>query len=340
MAFVAVAALISSNKNIIRGANAASFLFILKRHQRSLSSLPGERSINQRISPPIFSSPRTVVPAAPCRTILVPPRVSASLLPSAITFREMSSSTGKEGDTAMMRSKKQELRKEVRARLNALTVDEIQTQSAQVWQRLVLLPEYQAATSVGIFLSMPQGEICTDPALRACVQDNKSIYVPQVGQNFEIADMELVQVIYDKPTMTTTSTTISGNNKDDDELEKSSSLQLFHHTWPRNKWGIPEPPADLLPLLQAAKPGDLDLLIVPGLAFDRNGNRLGQGKGYYDRFIERMKKTASSSSLFKPLPLVAVALDCQLVDSVPVQDYDQTMDRILLPSEEIIIAKS
>lgn len=322
---------LSSKKTIQRD----SFIWIPKRHRSLFTSriitsspvvvviVPSFPTRSLRISPSIFLS---TVPS--CPKIIGPPRGGS---PSRI-LRIMSSTANDNDDTgsSLIRSKKQELRKQVRSRLNALNKDEIVTQSEKVWNRLFLLPEYQAAKSVGIFLSMPSGEICTDLALQACVDANKDIYVPQVGQNFENADMELVKVLYDKTTSTTTATTTPDNK-----------ILLFHHSWPRNKWGIPEPPADMP--IQAAKPGDIDLLIVPGLAFDRNGNRLGQGKGYYDRFIARMTMTTSSSSSTsvsqrRHLPLVAVALDCQMVESVPVQAYDQTMDRILLPFEEINIS--
>ena len=84
---------------------------------------------------------------------------------------------------------------------------------------------------------------------------------------------------------------------------------------------------------QVAKPGDIDVLVVPGLGFDRQGNRIGQGKGYYDRFITRILKDSS-----KP-KLIAVTLDCQVVDSIPVSPLDRVMDKIVLPSEIIEITK-
>ena len=103
---------------------------------------------------------------------------------------------------------------------------------------------------------------------------------------------------------------------------------MFHKTWPKNKWGIPEPPPDMT--VVAAKPGDIDLLIVPGLGFDRSRNRLGQGKGYYDRFIARMTRSGHK------LPLVAVGLTPQLVDGcIPVATYDIQMDMVVIPDEVI-----
>jgi 5-formyltetrahydrofolate cyclo-ligase len=206
-----------------------------------------------------------------------------------------------------IRQKKQALRKEIRARVKLLTKEDIQEQSLKVWERLFALPQYQSAKSVGLFLSMPNGEIKTDPVLHHAIQNGKSVYVPQVGQNFEKCDMELLKVVIEDP----------------------SSEEIFHKHWPRNKWGIPEPPSDMP--VENAKPGDIDLLVMPGLGFDRKGNRLGQGKGYYDRFIARM--TAYNT----PLPLIAVALTPLLVDGdIPVNEYDRQMDMILMPDETII----
>ena len=220
-------------------------------------------------------------------------------------------------DMAELIKRKKALRKTIRARLKDLDKDTIQKESQKVWERLFALPQYQAAQSVGLFLSMPKGEIDTDPALRHAMEHNKKIYVPEVGKDFELADMELVQVIMDED-----------NNKINDRQV------LFHENWPRNKWGIPEPPPSM-PIV-TAKPGDIDVLVVPGLAFDRQGDRLGQGKGYYDRFIERMCSDKNENPPF----LVAVGLQAQVVDeNIPVATYDRRMDMVLLPDETIIVTK-
>ena len=70
--------------------------------------------------------------------------------------------------------------------------------------------------------------------------------------------------------------------------------------------------------------GKVDMVIVPGVAFDKRKNRLGRGKGYYDRFFR------------KQLPVkIGVGFDCQLVPRVPILKHDIPMDKIVTASHTI-----
>lgn len=216
------------------------------------------------------------------------------------------SSTGKNDED--VREQKQAMRKEIRAAIKTLDADDIQSQSSKVWKRVIDLPEYKNAKSIGLFLSMPTGELNTDELIANAIRNNKDMYVPRVGKNFERCDMELVKVILS-------------------EQDKSKS-KLFHKEWPKNKWKIPEPPEDMPTVI--ANPGDIDILIVPGLGFDRRRNRIGQGKGYYDRFIARMINDET------PMPLIAVGLTPQLIEVyIPMAEYDRRMDMVITPDEVI-----
>lgn len=66
--------------------------------------------------------------------------------------------------------------------------------------------------------------------------------------------------------------------------------------------------------------GDLDLVITPGLAFDKKGNRLGRGKGYYDCFLKR---------LFPQTASVGLAFDFQILPSIPATSQDIAVDKII-----------
>ena len=73
---------------------------------------------------------------------------------------------------------------------------------------------------------------------------------------------------------------------------------------------------------EAVDPACLQMIVVPGVAFDLHGNRMGRGKGFYDRLL------ATTPRAFK----LGVALDCQIVDDIPVEPHDKPMDAILTPS--------
>lgn len=65
--------------------------------------------------------------------------------------------------------------------------------------------------------------------------------------------------------------------------------------------------------------GDYDLIIIPGMAFDKKGNRLGRGKGFYDRFLVLHPHT----------PLMGLCYDFQYIDEIPTEDHDQRMTEII-----------
>ena len=83
-------------------------------------------------------------------------------------------------------------------------------------------------------------------------------------------------------------------------------------------YGIQEPSPESRIIMT---PDMFDLVIVPGVAFDKKGRRIGQGKGYYDRFLEL-------TSAFR----LALAFDCQLLENVPSELHDIPMDAILSES--------
>lgn len=78
------------------------------------------------------------------------------------------------------------------------------------------------------------------------------------------------------------------------------------------------------PLGPPMDPESVDVVVVPGLAFDRTGRRLGHGKAYYDRLLPRMRATR-----------IGVAFDEQIVEAVPADDHDQPMDMIVTPTQLI-----
>ena len=81
----------------------------------------------------------------------------------------------------------------------------------------------------------------------------------------------------------------------------------------RHRLGFDEPDESA----SVVDPTDLDILLVPGLLFDRSGGRLGRGKGYYDRFLRSLPRSTAR---------IGVTTDASIVEGVPTDDHDERVD--------------
>ena len=93
------------------------------------------------------------------------------------------------------------------------------------------------------------------------------------------------------------------------------------------RFGIPEPPASAAEVAL----DEIDLLIVPGLAFDADGRRLGFGGGYYDELLGARAEGDAGTTARAPV-VVGLAYDFQVVDACPAEAHDQTIDCVVTPS--------
>ncbi|KAF5402236.1 hypothetical protein PHET_03884 [Paragonimus heterotremus] len=170
--------------------------------------------------------------------------------------------------------------------------------------------EYQKCRSIAVYLSLPN-EPDTLPVVRDSLSTGRKVFVPQVLSE----DLRFVN-------------NLQGNNSGM-TMQRLHSLEQLSQ-WPLNKWNIRSPP---LPTKwdqvvdQAVEDGGVDLVIVPGLAFTRNGKRLGRGGGYYDRYLNWCRARSSTSELNWPM-LVALAFEEQLMEELPTQPHDVQVDRV------------
>jgi 5-formyltetrahydrofolate cyclo-ligase len=142
------------------------------------------------------------------------------------------------------------------------------------------MPEYKAARRISVYLSMPAGEISTAGLVRDALSHGKTVFIPytynliapQDGQPRSIMDMVELHSMHD-----------------------FESLQP-------DKWNIPTPSEDSIPnransfgskgvtqgdITTWSEDAGLDLIVMPGMAFDSSFGRLGHGKGFYDYFLRR-----------------------------------------------------
>ncbi|WMT42113.1 5-formyltetrahydrofolate cyclo-ligase [Paenibacillus sp. D2_2] len=99
-------------------------------------------------------------------------------------------------------------------------------------------------------------------------------------------------------------------------------------------WGIPEP-GDPIPQWPTARYAEIDIIIVPGLAYDRHGGRIGFGGGYYDRFMEQI--LADKNRGHVPIR-ASLALEEQIVQKrIPMEEHDFRLDMLFTASGMIYI---
>ena len=105
----------------------------------------------------------------------------------------------------------------------------------------------------------------------------------------------------------------------------AGELKLFHledlSELEAGRYGILEPRPELCERPgKRLPPGELDAVLVPGVAFDKTGSRLGHGKGYYDRLLNRIRPDCS---------LIGLAFECQLFETIPMSEHDVRMDLVV-----------
>lgn len=146
-------------------------------------------------------------------------------------------------------SAKSELRKAMNKVLKALSANSRMEASSSIAVSLQNVPAYRNAKSVAVFLSM-KTEVDTTPIMKYCSSQSKTLLVPKI-----ISDCEFELVT----------------------LDSYESVDLL----PKDKWGIPIPVYDDAHRMVEHPECTPDVIIVPGVAFDRRCQRMGHGKGYY-----------------------------------------------------------
>ena len=179
-------------------------------------------------------------------------------------------------------SAKRDLRQRLRKILASIPPDQIQAKSAACCRLLIEQPEYAKAEILMVFLSRPT-ELDTTPLVLRAWQDRKRVLAPKVS--WEQRRMMPVEV------------------------------RSLTHDLAETSLGIREPLSGVpIPVSM------IDLVIVPGLGFDEKGNRLGRGRGFYDRFLAHPQLRAVKC---------AVAFEEQLCPEVPCDPLDVGVDIVV-----------
>ncbi|XP_060898919.1 5,10-methenyltetrahydrofolate synthetase (5-formyltetrahydrofolate cyclo-ligase) [Labrus mixtus] len=197
-----------------------------------------------------------------------------------------------------LRAAKQALRREIKRRVSALSEEEKLRQSLVVSQKLFRHPKYVSCQRIAVFLSM-HDEVRTEEIIRDVFKRGKSCFIPRYESSSSHMDML--------------------------QLRSVEDMKML----PLTSWNIQQPAEDDHSREEALSAGGLDLILMPGLGFDRSGNRLGRGKGFYDTYLERCIRHPKG----KPYT-IAVAFKEQLCEEIPVDANDVLIDEILHEEDE------
>ena len=161
---------------------------------------------------------------------------------------------------------KKALRKSMTSILHSLDDTYINSSSKSCISRVKNMNTFISAASISIYLSMRK-EIQTNELIQHSFEVGKKVFIPKIiGSNPE--DMIMIEL------------------KSFEEID----------TFPKSKWGIPEPEFDINSIDRFSLPL-IDMIIVPGVAFDYKCQRLGHGKGYYDCYLHRLRDARAVTAL-------------------------------------------
>ena len=191
-----------------------------------------------------------------------------------------------------IRKKKQEIRNNIAKILEELSDKELSKKTKKIEDNLFEFANFLEAKIVLLYVNNKL-EVTSRNIIKKCFDYNKIVILPAFDT--KKYKMKLMKV---------------------DDIDNDLT------TGPR---GILEPDINRCKIV----PVDcIDLAIIPGVAFDEKGGRIGSGEGYYDRFIPKLSITTRK---------VALALECQIIQQVPVESHDKHVDIII--TEERVIYK-
>ena len=173
---------------------------------------------------------------------------------------------------------KKQLRKQIREKKQAMSLQEIEEKSRVLGEKLVCSPAYQQARTLYGYLPYNQ-EVRTVPMLEQAIRDGKRVAVPKVYG-------DVMKFIY---------------------LDDLSRVEAGYA-------GIPEPVDD-----GPVADDPTSLVLMPGLAFDPEGHRIGYGGGFYDKFLAAEPNH----------PTLALCYDFQMLEKLETEEFDIPVDTVL-----------
>ncbi len=187
---------------------------------------------------------------------------------------------------------KKELRRKIIQRRDRIPSEVRAIKDREIMDRIVSYKPFTEIGTVMLFASF-RSEVNTFPIIEKALQRGKRVALPRVNRS-----ERMLELYY---------------------IESMEQLETGY-------MGIKEP---IVSPERIALAEDMEIIVLPGVAFDEQGGRLGYGGGYYDRLLDSLRKA--------PL-LVAVAYEEQIVDEIPVEQHDRRVQVIITDKRVIEVA--
>lgn len=192
-----------------------------------------------------------------------------------------------------MKEKKEKIRIQTLEKRCLLSEQQTREKSRRIFEKLMLLKAFKESFVILCYVDF-RNEVITRDFIKDCLGMGKRVTVPRiekVAQNH--SEMKALEI-----------------RNPENDLEKGH-------------FGILEPVKEIH---CEVSPWEIDLVVVPGVAFSRDRHRIGYGAGYYDRFLQQVRESCLK---------VGIAFECQMVDSIPVEAHDIPLDLIITEEREI-----
>lgn len=177
---------------------------------------------------------------------------------------------------------KRKIRREIKAKRDSLHHNDRKERSRLIEETLFSLDHFKEAKTI-LFYAATKSEVATEGMIRHGIKVGKRVILPVTrGDSLILSKIE------------------------DYDLELAPGA-----------FGILEPKPEYLRLVE---PAEIDLAIIPGIAFDEEGGRIGHGGGHYDRLLARMREETH---------LIALAYEDQVVKRLPQEDHDIPIEKII-----------
>ncbi|MBI5057870.1 MAG: 5-formyltetrahydrofolate cyclo-ligase [Nitrospirae bacterium] len=205
---------------------------------------------------------------------------------------------------------KKALRERLLKKRNRIGLQEKKVKEAAIRKRLYASADFKKAKSM-LFYASFRSEVDTMTCIAHTLKLKKNVVLPRVENKKEMLRLFAINNI--------------------SEIEPGYM-------------GIPEP---VIRTASERKLNDIDIVIVPGAGFDKNGNRLGYGAGYYDKLFSGIRDQGSGVRKEKLIPnpqppkpvLIALAFEEQIASEIPSEKHDVKMDRIITEKRTIVCRK-